>query len=68
MRLICHLELRRKEVSGLDFKEKLGNSQVYQKEQTCGKQILAILPRHGGESKKQTFLGSTLSVTLRSYL
>lgn len=38
--LVCHFELRRKEISGLDFKEKVGNSEVDKKEQTYGQQFL----------------------------
>lgn len=37
---------------GLGFQRKVGNSQVDKKEQTCGKQILAGLPRNNGSQKE----------------
>lgn len=51
LRLICHLEVRRKGNRGLGFKGEVGNSQVDGKEQTSGKQILAGPLRISGEQR-----------------
>ena len=48
MELRCHLELRRKERSGLDFKGDIGNLHIGEGEKTFGKQLLAGLPIDNG--------------------
>lgn len=66
LRLVCHLELGRKESSGLDLKENVGNLQIAGMEHAFGKQLLAGPPVNNGIQRgvKQILLGSSLSATL----
>lgn len=70
MKLICHLELRRK-WWGLWFQlQRDGNSQVDEKAQTFGEQNLARPHRNNGTQrgvKEIDFANSSLSSTLSSY-
>lgn len=47
MKLTCHLELRRKERSDLDFRGKAGESQVDEKAQTFGERFLLATQKQG---------------------
>ena len=54
----------------MDFKGEEGNSQVDEKDQTCGEPILAGPPEtmgRRGESTKQASLDISLPATLSSY-
>lgn len=72
MRWICHIELRRKRGSGLDFKEQEGKFTGSDKEQTCDEFLQGLLGHpetrgHRGRPNETDLLGSFLPNTLSSH-
>lgn len=49
---MCHFGQRRRGPGAWDFKGKAGTLQVQEKEQICGKQILAGRPRNNGTQRE----------------